>query len=110
MTAAINSVQYDLWHDRVVSDREFTMFHQVHTNISVADIWRWPSSSFDLRTAFFIAKLIVTVPDTEVKDCNLCHCSFLDVMMHSSCEMLQINIFFELIIELFPYTGKNYFT
>ena len=78
----------------------------MHTNISVADIWRWPSSSFDLRTAFFIAKLIVTVPDTEVKDCNLCHCSFLDVMMHSSCECShtadQRNIFFDLIIENFP--------
>ncbi len=60
--SAINSVQYELWNDRVTSDPDFIRFKQIHSNIFISQVWKWPSSTFDLRKAFFIAKLIVTVP------------------------------------------------
>lgn len=105
VTLAINSTQQGLWQTRITSDRDFSRFHQIHSSVAVANIWKWPPSTSELRTSFLIAKLIVTIPTSYNNDCKLCHKSFSDVMMHSSCECPftanQRDTFFELIIENF---------
>ena len=68
-------------------------------------MWSYPTNSSELRTAFFITKLISTVPDSNVKICRLCEKQYTDIFVHVcyNCQYsveIQI-IWWDLIIENF---------
>jgi hypothetical protein len=68
-------------------------------------MWSYPTNSSELRTAFFITKLISTVPDSNVKMCRLCEKQYTDIFVHVcyNCQYsveIQI-IWWDLIIENF---------
>ena len=72
MSLAVQSCQQQSWTSRVTAYSDFSRFMNIHNEVGTAKMWSYPTNSTELRTAFFIAKLISTVPDSNVKIGSLC--------------------------------------
>ena len=60
-------------------------------------MWSYPTNSTELHAAFFIAKLISTVPDSNVKIFRLYEKQYTDIFVHVCCFEIQ-NIWWDLIL------------
>ena len=105
MSFGVHSFQQQSWTSGITADPDFSRFINIHNAVSTANIWSYPTSSSELRTAFCIAKLISTVPDSNVKICRLCEKQYTDIFVHMCCNCphsFEIqNIWWDLIIEIF---------
>jgi hypothetical protein len=105
VSLAVQSCQQQSWTSRVTADSDFSRFINIHNAVSSAKMWSYPTNSSELRTTFFIAKLIPTVPDSNVKICRLCEKQYTDIFVHVCCNCqysFEIqNMWWDLIIENF---------
>ena len=102
---AIHSTETESWNIRTTTNIDFARFIQIHSSVNKACVWTLPSNCAELRTAFFIAKLIATVPDNTIKTCQLCNQTFKEIFVHVCCicsHTFEIrDIWWDMIIENF---------
>jgi len=79
---AVQSYQQQSWTSRVTSDSDFSRFINIHNVVRTAKIWSYPTTSSELRTTFFIAKLISTVPNSNVRICRLCEKQYAQTILY----------------------------
>ena len=94
------------WLNRIKTSSDFCRFRDIHSSICIAKIWTFPNNSSELRTAYFVAKLLATVPVHTEQFCGICNRTFDDLIVHAcvSCQGTQDlrNEWWDIIIENFP--------
>ena len=76
---AVQSCQQQSWTSRVTADSDFSRFINIHNAVSTTTIWLYLTNSSELRTSIFMAKLISTVPDSNVKICSVCEKQYTNI-------------------------------
>ena len=64
------------WLNRIKTSSDFCRFRDIHSSICIAKIWTFPNNSSELRTAYFVAKLLAKVPVYTEQICGICNRTF----------------------------------